>query len=96
MSIKAEKNSLSAVLMKMDKDKIKIKINEIWAVNQKVYPLGGLGISWSGNIGFGEYILRCGEDGMLHADTEHMDIQEDMSFTRLIFEELQKKIIIDE
>ena len=51
--------------MKMDKDKIKIKINEIWAVNQKVYPLGGLGISWSGNIGFGEYILRCGEDGML-------------------------------
>lgn len=80
----------------LKKEDVKIQIDEIWAVNQKVVPGGGIGFSWSGNIGFGEYIITIDENGVPHADTEHMDRGEDKWFTNLILAEFAKKIIIDD
>ena len=44
-------------------------IDEIWPVNTTAAPNGGIGINWSGPIGFGELVLYWGEDNKLYADT---------------------------
>ena len=75
---------------------VKIDIDEVWPINTKVIPNGGIGVSWSGNIGFGEYQLFWGDDGKLHADTEHMDRGEDKRFTKLILQKLSEYITIDD
>lgn len=73
----------------------KIQIDEVWPVSTKVYPNGGIGVSWSGDIGFGEWSLWWGKDGKLHADTERLDNDESKKFTRTIFELLIDQIEVD-
>ncbi len=74
----------------------RIEIDEIWPVSTEVNPKGGIGVYWSGDVGFGEYVLFWGEDGKLHADTEFMDRGEDKAFTAEILRLLVEQIIIDE
>ena len=45
----------------------------------------GMIISWSANIGFGEYIFYK-ENGKYYADSEHMDRGEDKKFGKMLLE----------
>lgn len=73
-----------------------LQIDEIWPVSTKVAPNGGIGINWSGDIGFGEYVLTWDNDGKLHADTEWLDSAEDKRFTESILRLLVSEIVINE
>lgn len=73
-----------------------LQIDEVWPVRTKVCPNGGIGVCWSGDVGFGEFVLAWGKDGKLHADTEHMDREEDKRFTEAILKLLTAHIIIDD
>ena len=79
----------------MNKKIENLSIDEIWINRHDVCPNGVLGINWSANIGWGELVLRLGDDGLLHAYTEHMDKGEDKSFTRTVLLELLNYIVID-
>ena len=81
--------------MKIDKCS-GLQIDEVWPVSTKVCPNGGIGVYWSGDVGFGEFVLTWGDDGKLHADTEHMDRGEDKRFTEAILKLLAAHIIIDD
>ena len=71
------------------------KITEIWPVSTKICPDGGIGINWTGPIGFGECIIYW-ENDKLHADTEYLCSNEDKRFLKTILNELINHIIIDE
>ena len=72
-----------------------VKIDEVWPVSTEIHPNGGIGIDWSADIGFGQFILHWGEDGKLHAYTECMDKGEDKVWTKLMLTKLVDEIIID-
>lgn len=72
-----------------------LQIDEIWPVSTKVKPNGGIGVYWSGDIGFGEFCLYWEDDGKLHADTEYLDKDNDKRFTEAILKLLVKEIVID-
>ena len=56
-----------------------------------------MGIEWSGPEGFGRCALILGDDGKLHADTEHMANPNDKCFVRdLLTSLLDTNIIIDD
>lgn len=73
-----------------------LQIDEVWHVSTAVHPNGGIGVYWSGDVCFGEFVLAWGDDGKLHADTEHMDRGEDKRFTEAILKLLAAHIIIDD
>ena len=81
--------------MKIDKCS-GLQIDEVWPVSTRVRPNGGIGVYWGGDVGFGEFVLAWGDDGKLHADTEHMDRGEDKRFTEAILKLLAAEIIIDD
>lgn len=72
-----------------------LQIDGVFPVRTDIYKNGGIGIEWSGAIGFGQFVLAWGEDGKLHADTEHLDRKEDMRFTQKLLSLLTEQIIID-
>jgi len=72
-----------------------LQIDEMWPVSTSVYPNGGIGVYWSGNIGFGEFILAWGEDGKLHVDTEYLDNEQDRRFTQTILSLIAEQVVID-
>lgn len=75
--------------------KTEYSIDEIWAINTEIVPDGGIGIDWSGPIGFGEFTLYWGKDNKLHADTEHLATNEDKDFIKIMLNLLVDKIIVD-
>lgn len=70
-------------------------IDEIWAVNTEIISNGGIGIDWSGPIGFGQFVLYWGEDGKLHADTECLSSNENKDFIKTILNLLVDEIVVD-
>ena len=72
-----------------------VNIDEIWIAKHEVCPNGVFGVEWSSDIGFGRYVLILGDDGKLHAQTEHMDNGEDKSFTKDILHALVEHIVIE-
>lgn len=74
-----------------------LTIDEIWINRHERCPNGVIGIEWSApNCGFGQYVMHLGEDGMLHADSEHMDKGDDKRFVKLLLELLLEKIVIED
>lgn len=74
-----------------------LTIDEIWIAKHEHCPNGVIGINWSApNCGFGQYTMVLGEDGKLHADTEHMDKNDDKRFTKLLLQLLIDKIDIED
>lgn len=73
-----------------------LQIDEVWPVSTRVVENGGIGVYWSGDVGFGEFVLKWGTDGKLHAETEFMDRGNDKRFTEAILKLLVSEIIIDE
>lgn len=71
------------------------QIDRVWAVSTKIIPNGGIGIDWSGSIGWGQLVLYWGEDNKLHADTEHLSSNEDKSFIKEILNLLPNYIEVD-
>lgn len=71
-------------------------IDRIWPVSTKVAPDGGIGIDWSGPIGWGQLVLYWGEDNKLHADTECLSSNEDKRFIEKILKLLPTFIEVDE
>jgi len=67
-------------------------IDDLWPVSTEVVPNGGIGIDWSGPIGFGRFELFWGEDGKLHACTECLG----KKFIKRMFDLLIEEIVIDE
>ncbi len=74
----------------------KYEIDEIWPVSTHVIPNGGIGINWSGPIGFGQCAIYWGDDNKLHADTECLCNDKDKNFLKMILNKLIDEIIIDE
>lgn len=72
-----------------------LEIVDIWPVNTKVCPNGGIGVSWVGDIGFGQFTLVWEDDGSLHADTECLDSDDDRLFTETILKLLAQRVVID-
>lgn len=72
-----------------------LQIDEVWPVRIDLHPNGGIGVYWSGDIGWGEFVLVWGEDGKLHANTEYLDHDTDKRFTEAILKLLVNEIIID-
>ncbi len=70
-------------------------IDRVWPVSTKIIPNGGIGIDWSGPIGFGQLELYWGEDDKLHADTECLSSNEDKSFIKTILNLLPDFIEVD-
>lgn len=57
---------------------------------------GAIIIEWSSkDIGFGEFVLKFGDDNKLHAQTESMDADQDKEFTRKILHLLTDLVVID-
>jgi hypothetical protein len=81
---------------KINPDNINLQIDEIsfWGENENYK--GGMGVSWSSNIGFGELNIVMDKEENLLAYTEYMDCQEDKSFTEKILQLLLQKLIIVE
>lgn len=74
-----------------------IQITDVWVNKTQHSPNGVIGINWAApNCGFGEYVLVVGEDGKLHADSEHMDSNEDKRFLNLLLSKLAEIVIVDE
>ena len=73
-----------------------LSIDRIWIHEHEYCPNGVIGIEWSANIGWGRYELVLGDDGMLHAYTEHMDRGEDKEFTKMIMGKLVEKIVVED
>lgn len=71
-------------------------IDRIWPVSTKVIPDGGIGIDWSGPVGWGQLVLYWGEDNKLHADTECLSSNEDKRFIEKILKLLPAFIEVDE
>ena len=72
-----------------------LEVYEVSPVSTEVVLDGGIIASWTANIGWGEYTLYWGEDGKLHADTEHLDSHDSKNFTKAIFAALVDKVVID-
>ena len=73
----------------------KYEIDRIWAVSTQLCPNGGIGIDWSGPIGWGQLVLYWGDDDKLHADTETLSSNEDKSFIKTILNLLPNFIEVD-
>ena len=52
-------------------------------------------LSWSGNIGFGEYTLYTDREGKWHGDSETMDRGEDKEFIRLLLDKFVEGLEIE-
>ena len=70
-------------------------IDRVWPVSTKVVPYGGIGIDWSGPIGFGQLTLYWGNDNKLHADTECLSSNDNKDFIKEILKLLPIFIEVD-
>lgn len=73
----------------------KYEIDRVWAVSTQLCPNGGIGIDWSGPIGWGQLVLYWSDDNKLHADTEHLSSNEDKYFIKTILNLLPDFIEVD-
>ncbi len=71
-------------------------IDEIWPVSTKIIPDGGIGIDWSGPIGWGQLTIYWGKDNKLHAETETLCSNNNKIFLKKILNLLADEIIVDE
>ena len=80
-------------MRKIDPDKIGLKIDktEPFTLDDE----GGMVISWSADIGFGEYTFIC-RSGLWYALSEGVDHGEDKAFGRKLLELWMDQIIIVE
>ena len=79
----------------MKEKKYDIHIDDVWPVSREVFPLGGIGVNWHADIGFGEASLYFTNSGELHADTEYMCDHEDREFLKNVLAKLAEEVIID-
>lgn len=92
-------NNLLAKMQAVDvlhKPRRELQIDEVWPVSTDICKKGGIGIDWSGDIGFGQWTVWWGEDGKLHADTECLDNNDSKKFTKAILERLVDLIVVDD
>lgn len=73
-----------------------LTIDRIWIRQHDVCPNGVIGIDWSANIGFGQYVLVMGDDGKLHADSECMDRGENKEFIKALLNKMVDEIIVED
>jgi hypothetical protein len=78
--------------MKIRDKEVKVDVDDIdfWGENE--ITNGGMGIYWSGNIGFGQLDIYKDKDGKYIVDTECMSTNDDKEFINLIFSKLIEKI----
>ena len=72
-----------------------LTIDRIWIRQHDVCPNGVIGIDWSANIGFGQYVLVVGDDDKLHADSECMDRGESKEFIKALLNKMIDEIIVE-
>lgn len=70
-----------------------VSVDEVHAFSNEKY--NGLKISWSGDIGFGEYTITFNGKN-IHADSECMDDNNDKNFLKALLEDLVNQTIIDD
>ena len=57
---------------------------------------GVLGVDWVGSHGWGRWEMILDSEGIPHIYTEHMDVQEDKSFSKAVLIKLLDEAIIEE
>jgi len=76
-------------MRKFDVNEINLAIEEVKIQKDTII------ISWSSEIGFGEYVIRCSEDHQkFFAESECMDKDKDKSFGTKLLELWMEQIII--
>lgn len=71
---------------------INLELTDVEFINNKGYQ--GMYISWQSGIGFGEYTIYKGKDGIWKADSETMDCNEDKEFITELMRQFIEKIEI--
>lgn len=71
---------------------INLELTDVEFINNKGYQ--GMYISWKSGIGFGEYTIYKGKDGVWKADSETMDCNEDKEFITELMRQFIEKLEI--
>lgn len=71
---------------------INLELTDVEFINNKGYQ--GMYISWQSGVGFGEYTIYKGKDGIWKADSETMDCNEDKEFITELMRQFIEKIEI--
>lgn len=80
----------------MDRSKVNVEVCDVEPFANNKYK--GFTLTWSGNIGFGEYTIYQNADDpdKWKADSEHMDTTEDKWFLKLLMEDFINKLEVTE
>ena len=73
-----------------------LEIVSVEAWRNEMCPRGAIRITWSGDIGFGQYDIVVGDDGKLRGYSECMEGTEDKYFSRELFRLLHESIVVEE
>jgi len=87
-------------------DKSTLKIKQLWcnrymfrdhtSLNKPMEERQVIGISWTCNLGYGEYELSLENDGTrIVGYSEYMDSGEDKEFLKALFEKILEKVEIE-
>lgn len=79
---------------KLSVDGINLSVDNVEIFKNKATPHGTIRISWSSDIGFGQYELTLDENGIINADSECMDTNNDKSFLKKLLELLTENAVI--
>lgn len=77
-------------------DTVDTWINKDSSIDYQHIKYGVLGVDWSGSFGFGRWEMILDSEGIPHIYTEHMDKQDDKSFSKAILEKVLDIAIIEE
>ena len=81
--------------VEIDEVEVEVFQNKAGIDYDKDYDERVMILSWSGNIGFGEYTLYTDGKGNWHGDSECMDRGEDKEFIRLLLDKFVERLVID-
>ena len=76
--------------MPRDRNEVHVTLDSIDFFNN--HGVQGMVLSWSGNIGFGEYTLWKTADGEYMCDSEYMESEDDRWFLKNLLKQLLEKV----
>lgn len=81
----------------MEENKFDVITTDAWASRGPEDSNGVFGVDWSvANIGFGRLELFLDKDGKAHICSEHMDSNEDKSFTKAILMKVIEDAVVED
>ena len=72
-----------------------LKISDLEITSVRMYDCTMI-IDWSANIGFGQYTIYRDDNGVLCAETECLDTNQDRTFSKMLFDKFVESLRIVE